>query len=139
MIETIVCPLWSQNDKRFHSRHYHVWDRPCRSCGRKIAVSDAVKRRLDSNGPIAIVCEQCALIQAPMPEIEFGPLERAEPCASCATLKQQEQVAAMELAKCKDLPDKAAEKIAYAKWTRLYRAKWGHWFKAHKDDSRGKL
>jgi hypothetical protein len=58
-----------------------------------------------------IACEQCAVIQAREPEIEglsasgWNAIDDAESCATCATLKEQEESAALEWARCKDLPD----------------------------------
>ena len=68
MIEPIVCPLWVTNDRRFRSRRYHAWDRPCCSCGRKVVVSDAVKRQLDFSSGALLLCEQCAVISARKPK-----------------------------------------------------------------------
>jgi hypothetical protein len=132
MIETIVCPLWVSADKRFRSRHYHAWDRPCASCGRKVVVSDAVKQRLDSNTAIVILCEQCDAMDV---SCEPAATQEREPCAVCAALKEQEESAAIEFARCKDT---AAEEAAYMKWAHLSRARWNHLSKAHKDDARGR-
>jgi hypothetical protein len=144
MIETIICPLWVSNDKRFRSRHYNAWDRPCRSCGRKVIVSDAVKVQLDSNRAAVILCEQCAVIETRTSEIETpgesepNAIGEAEPCATCATLKEQEESAAMELARCKDLPDRVRAETASKKWSHLFHARWDHHFKAHNSESRGR-
>ena len=135
MTETIVCPLWVSTDKRFRSRRYHAWDRPCGSCGTKVVVSDAVKLRLDSNKAIVILCEQCDVMDV---SCEPAPTQERETCASCAALKEQEESAAMEWARCKDLPDTVAAETAYKKWAHLYRARWSHLSKAHKDEPRGR-
>jgi hypothetical protein len=142
MIEPIICPLWVTNDKRFRSRHYHAWDRPCRLCGRKVVVSDAVKKQLDSGA--VILCEQCAMIPARQPEIEALDESKADTveneghCATCAALKEQEESAAMELARCKDLPDALGAKTAQRRWAHLSHARWDHRFKAHNDEPRGR-
>ncbi len=65
-------------------------------------------------------------------------MEEGETCASCAALKEQEASAAMEFARCKDLPDIVAAETAYKKWVHLSRARWSHLSKAHKDDARGR-
>jgi hypothetical protein len=144
MTEPIVCPLWATKDKRFRSRHYHAWDRPCGACGRKVVVSDAVKRRLDSSRGAVILCEQCAVIQAGNAELqassESGPdaAEDLAACVTCAALKEQVESAAMELARCKDLPDTIGATTAYKKWAHVFRARWDHRFKAHNNEPRGR-
>lgn len=42
MAEPIICPLWVNKDGAFRSRSYHAWDRPCRLCGRKVVLRDAI-------------------------------------------------------------------------------------------------
>ena len=78
-------------------------------CGRKVVVSAAAKKQLDSKSGAVILCEQCAGIQAQEWEIEAlreskpDVIEDVEHCTTCAALKEQEQSAAMELARCKNL------------------------------------
>jgi hypothetical protein len=71
-------------------------------------------------------------------ESEPNAFEDLEPCITCATLKEQEESAAMELARCKDLPDRVAAKAASRKWAHLFQARWDHQFKAHNRESRGR-
>jgi hypothetical protein len=132
MTETIVCPLWVSTDKRFRSRRYHAWDRPCASCGRKVVVSDAVKLRLDADRAIVILCEQCDVA-----EVACAPAtpEEGEPCATCAALKEQEESAAIEFARSKGT---VSEEAACRKWAHVSRARWSHRSKAHKNDPRGR-
>jgi hypothetical protein len=139
MVEPIICPLWVSNDDQFRSRHYHAWDRPCRLCGRKVVVSDAIKRQLESSSGTFIVCEQCALgrfseIEAlHLPELKA--VDPEENCPTCTSLKQQEEVVAMELDRVRGLPDSAD---ILRKSQHLFRARWKHRFKAHNQDARGK-
>jgi hypothetical protein len=141
MIELIVCPLWVANYRHYRSRQYLIWDRPCSLCGRKVIVSAAVKRQLDSGSGAVIVCEQCASIQAPKSEIEAlsasesNAIDNVEQCATCAALKEQEESAEVELARCKDLPN---AKAARMKWAHLFDARWAHQFKAHNSEPRGR-
>src|ERR1017187_1050407 len=139
MVEPIICPLWVGNDDRFRSRHYHAWDRPCGLCGRKVVLSDAVKRQLQSNSGSAIVCEQCALARFSEIEAWRRPEPEAvdpeEACSTCASLKEQEEAAAMELARVLGLPDSAH---VQRKWEHLFNARWEHRFKAHNREARGR-
>jgi hypothetical protein len=142
MTETIICPLWDENDRRFRSRRYHTWDRPCCACGRKVAVNDAVKRKIDADCQILILCEQCVLVQSQ--ELTLGVLaERQEPtltvaegrssdyCAVCEALKKAEEIAAVEKARCDGLPDRKAAERAHKKWAHLSTARSAHRFKAN--------
>src|SRR5258706_12114436 len=144
MIEPIICTLWVTNDRRFRSRHYRAWDRACHLCGRKVVVSDTVKRQLDSGSRAVILCEQCAVIQARQPEIEAlsesepNGIDAGEPCATCAALKEQVESAAMELARQRDLPDTLGAKTAYRRWAHLFSARYNHQFKAHNSEPRGR-
>src|SRR5437879_7007482 len=103
MVEPIICPLWVSNDYRFRSRRYNAWDRPCGLCGRKVVVSDATKRQLESNSGAVIVCEQCALTRFSEIEALYRSESKAvdpeETCPTCASLKEQEEAAGMELAR----------------------------------------
>jgi hypothetical protein len=117
MNDPIICPLWEPNDKQFRSRHYHAWDRCCDFCGRTVVVSDAVKQQLDSSAKTLLICDHCALIRAPESEIEAlhepsSAIEDGEACATCAALREQEESAAKELARCEGLPDGSAAKNA---------------------------
>lgn len=139
MVEPIICPLWVSNDDRFRSRHYHAWDRPCGLCGRKVVVSDAIKRRLQSDGGTVVVCEQCALARFSEIEAlqrpESESVDPQEACPTCASLKEQEEAAGMELARVRGLPDSAD---VQRKWEHLYNARWAHMFRAHNGEARGK-
>ena len=143
MIEPIICPLWVSNDKRFTSRHYHAWDRPCHLCGRRVVVSDAVKDQLDFIVGSFVVCEQCALVHA----MDRATLESSEPesseaeretCDVCETLRQQEEEASMELARCNAMTDKLGADEARRKWGHLFNARWKHKYKAHRQGRRGR-
>jgi hypothetical protein len=70
MTESIICPLWDNNDRRFQTRRYHAWDCRCSSCGRKVVISEAVKRKLDAGNKVPVICEQCALTFASEPRIQ---------------------------------------------------------------------
>jgi len=102
-------------------------------------VSDAIKRQLGSNSGTAIVCEQCALVRFSEIEALYCPESQAvapeETCSTCASLKEQEESAAMELARVRGLPD--SEDIQ-RKWEHLFRARWEHRFKAHNREARGR-
>jgi hypothetical protein len=139
MVEPIICPLWVSNDDRFRSRHYHAWDRPCGLCGRKVVVSDAIKRRLQSNSGAVVVCEQCALARFSEIEAFYRPgtetVDPPEACSICASLKEQEECAALELARVMGLPDSAD---VQRKWEHLFNARWAHQFKAHNWEARGR-
>jgi hypothetical protein len=138
MVEPIICPLWVGNEDRFVSRRYIAWDRPCRLCGRKVVVSDAIKRQLESSNETVLVCEQCALVRSseiealltPEPKVDF-----AGTCPICASLKEQEEALSMALARARDLPESAA---IQRKWAHLSKARWAHRFKAHNQEARGK-
>ena len=142
--ESIVCPLWVTNDRRFRSRHYHAWDRPCSLCGRKVVVSDEVKRHLDSHSAAVIVCEQCALIWSSRSEIR--PLQEPKPkaaenmgvCTTCQVLNEREAAAAREWARFGNSSDAPGARAAYRKWAHLSNARSRHRFKAHADEPRGR-
>lgn len=134
--EPIICPLWEDNDERFRSRHYHAWDRPCAICGRKVVVSGAVKRQLESEAESVIVCEQCALIRAEaLSDMRTPESENMPACPTCDALKEQEESAAAELAHIRDL---AGSEEARRKWDHIFRARWQHRFKGHNDEPRGR-
>ena len=139
MAEPIVCPLWVSSDSRFRSRHYHAWDRPCGLCGRKVVVSDAAKRHLESSRGTVVVCEQCALSRFSEIETLHRPEPKAvdveETCPTCSTLKEQEEAAAIELAGVRGLPDSID---LQRKWEHLFNARWEHRFKAHNREARGR-
>lgn len=139
MAEPIICPLWVSGDDRFRRRHYHAWDRPCGLCGRKVVVSDAIERQLRSNSGTVIVCEQCAVARFSEIEALQRPetvaLDPEEACSTCASLKQQEEAAAMELAQVRGLPDSAD---VQRNWEHLSRARWEHRVKAHNLEARGR-
>ena len=105
-------------------------------------VSDAVKRQLDSG--IAIVCEQCAAAEEPQSEAEalqepeLNAAEDAQFCATYTTLRAQEEAAAIELARCRDLPDRVDAESAFKRWAHLFNARWRHRFKAHNSEARGR-
>ena len=126
------------SDERFRSRHYHAWDRACRLCGRKVVVSDAIKRQLDSSSEAVLVCEQCALVRSLEIEALLPPGPKADldkECSICSSFKEQEEEVKMELARVRDLPESAA---IQRKWEHLANARWGHRFKAHSREARGK-
>jgi hypothetical protein len=139
MAEPIICPLWVSNDDRFRSRRYNAWDRPCGLCGRKVVVSDAIRRQLQSHSGLVIVCEQCALAGFPENEALHRPESQAvdteETCSTCASLKEQEEAAAVELARVRGLPDSAD---IQRKCEHLSRDRWEHRFKAHNREARGR-
>ena len=139
MVEPIICPLWVSNDYRFRSRRYKAWDRPCGLCGRKVVVGDAAKRQLESNSQTVIVCEHCALARFSEIEALYRPewkaIDPEETCPTCASLKEQEEAAGMELARVRGLPDSAD---IQRKWGHLFHARWEHRFKAHNREARGR-
>lgn len=137
MVEPMICPLWVSNEGRL-ARRYRAWDRACRICGRKVVVSDAMKRQLESSSETVLVCEQCALVRSS--EIEaLLPVEPkadlAEMCPICASLKEQYETVSTELALAQDLPDSEAIR---RKWEHLLNARIGHRFKGHNENARGK-
>jgi hypothetical protein len=67
-------------------------------------------------------------------DLESEASDPEEACPTCASLKEQEEAARMELARAKDLPD--SEDIQ-RKWKHLFSARWGHKCKAHNRDARG--
>jgi hypothetical protein len=138
--DTIVCPLWISNERRFRSRHYFTWDRACSVCGRKVVVSDAIKREIDADPATALVCEQCALTDAAMgpaePALESGP-QLNEECSTCVALNQQEEAAAREAWRLHNLRDEQAN-AARRKWAHLAEARVRHRRKAHGNEKRGK-
>ena len=84
------------------------------------------------------MCEQCALTR--VEEIEaLHPRSKAadpeEACPTCASLKEQEEAAAMDLARVTGLKDSMDIE---RKWERLFNARWEHRFKAHNREARGK-
>jgi hypothetical protein len=142
--DVIICAAWNEKDERFHSRHYHAWDRACSSCGSKVVVGAADKRRLDGGTGVKLLCEPCALIAwqegtLDLPSDDESVLEVAEEsCAICEELKRQEEAAAVESARCRGLPDRAADQLAASKWEHISRARWAHRFRAHMDERRGR-
>jgi hypothetical protein len=138
--DTIVCPLWTSNERRFHSRQYHAWDRACSVCGRKVVVSDAVKREIDASPTTALVCEQCGMMDTAMslPEslTEYA-VDPEEPCATCARLKDSVEAAALEGSRLSNLRDEQANE-AHRKWAHLAEARVQHRRKAHGGERRGK-
>lgn len=137
MVEPIICPLWVSNEGRL-ARRYRAWDRACRIFGRKVVVSDAMKRQLESSNEAVLVCEQCALVRSS--EIEaLLPAEPkadlAERCPICASMEEQYEAVSTELKLAQDLPE---SKAIRRKWEHLLNARNGHRFKAHNEDGRGK-
>lgn len=108
-------------------------------------VSEAVKRQLDSESKTVILCEQCSLLRSRESEIEAprepesNAMEDVEPCPTCATLKEQEESAAKEFARCQGLPDRVTTEIARKKWAHLFNARWAHQFKKHSSVKRGRV
>jgi hypothetical protein len=138
--DRIVCPLWTSIEPRFRSRHYHAWDRACSSCGRKVVVSGAVKREVDAEPTKALVCDQCALMDTaitPAESLTDSALHPDEACATCATLKEQEEAAAREKWRLSHLKDEQANE-AHRKWAHLANARVRHRQKAHGSERRGK-
>src|SRR5437868_1247951 len=113
MTETITCPLWDESDRRFRSRRYHTWSRPCSACGRKVVVNDALKRKIDADRQISVLCEQCVLVQSQAPTLRAlnEPQEptlkgrASDHCEICDALRREEEIAAVEKARCDGLPD----------------------------------
>src|SRR5260221_4598836 len=145
MIETITCPLWDENDRRFRSRHYHTWSQRCGACGRKVVVSDAVKQKIDTDSEIVVLCEQCVLVQSqaptlgvqgelqePTPTVTEGRASESDYCATCVALKREVEIAAVEKGRCDGLPDRKAADRAHKKWAHLFRAQLAHLAKAHR-------
>ena len=134
--EPIICPLWVNGDERFRSRHYHAWDRPCGICGRKVVVSSAVKRQIESENGNVVVCEQCALARVEIFDDLRRPETGTEPaCPTCDSLKAQEESAAAELARVRGLSGSVE---ASRRWAHIFTARWQHRFKAHNDEPRGR-
>ena len=140
-IEPIICPLWESRDRRFRSRHYHSWDRPCSLCSRKVVVSTAVMRQIASDITALIVCEQCAYVEMPVPNVSADHDRKLSGqvavCETCTMLKEQEQAAAKEWSRFANFQDEQA-KAAYRKWAHLSAARAQHRKKAHADDPRGR-
>jgi hypothetical protein len=109
-------------------------------CGGKVVVSDAVKREIDAEPTTALVCDQCALLDTAMvsaePLTDSG-LHSNEACATCAALKEQEELAARERWRLANLKDEQANE-AYRKWAHLAEARARHRRKAHGSERRGK-
>src|ERR1700690_1185718 len=134
--EPIICPPWVNSGERFRSRHYQPWDRPCGICGRKVVVSSAVKRQLESEAGSVIVCEQCALARAEVLAALRRPEYETEPaCPTCDSLRAQEESAAAELARVRGL---SGSEEAYRRWAHIFTARWQHKFKGHHDEPRGR-
>lgn len=134
--QPIICPLWVDNEDRFRSRHYHAWDRSCGICGRKIVVSSAVKRQIESEAGSVIVCEQCALARSEALAVLATSESSTEPaCPACATLKAQEEAAAAQLARVTGL---SGSEEARREWAHVFTARWRHKFKAHNQEARGR-
>jgi hypothetical protein len=86
-----------------------------------------------------VVCEQCALARFSEIEAlqrpESESVDSEEACSTCASLKEQEQAAGMELARVGGLPD---SEDVQRKWEHLFNARWEHRFKAHNREARGR-
>lgn len=101
-------------------------------------MSDAIKLQLESNNGTILVCEQCALVRSLEIEALLPPEPKADldgTCPICAYLKEQEDAVMMEFARARDLPESAA---IQRKFEHLSKSRWGHLFKAHNQESRGK-
>src|SRR5450631_3590207 len=95
MTEFIICPLWDNGDRRFKTRHYHAWHCPCGSCGRKLVISDALKRRI-AGGTVPVICEQCGLILSNEPQAQIPRWQGRRGCELCDDLVKQVEEARVE-------------------------------------------
>jgi hypothetical protein len=102
-------------------------------------VSDRAKRQLQSSSGTIIVCEQCALARFSEIEAlhrgESQAVDLEETCLTCASLKEQEEAADVELARVRGLPESAD---IQRKCEHLSCARWEHRFKAHNREARGR-
>jgi hypothetical protein len=103
-----------------------------------VAVSEAVKRKLDSDDSIVVVCEQCALVRQADLEalVPDEPLVDPEAnCPICARLKEQLDSLPPEIAKAQNSKEAAALE---RKWHHIFNARYSHRGKAHTSTKRGK-
>ena len=108
-------------------------------CGRKVVVSDAVKREIDASPTTALVCEQCELLDSGISVAESqadSAVNPEETCGTCARLKEQVEAAALEAARLSNLKDASAHD-AHRKWAHLAEARVQHRRKAHGSERRG--
>ena len=97
-----------------------------------------MKRQLESSNETVLVCEQCALVRSSEIEALLPPepeADLAEQCPICASLKEQYEAVSTELTLAQDLPESEAIR---RKWEHLLNARFGHRFKAHNEEARGK-
>ena len=102
-------------------------------------MSNSIKREIESNSNIVIVCEQCAVTGAEQIEritrTASGIDDSEAECQICAGLKARTTSAAAEVARVTGLP--GADK-AYRRWEHLSRTLTRHRVKAHNQDARGR-
>jgi hypothetical protein len=115
----------------------------CCQCGRKLVVSDAVKRQLDTNTGTAVLCEKCAMV---WPQADVNAAKETEPkaanpmevSATCMALKEQHKAAVRDWARLSHLPDESEAKTAYRRLAHVSDARSKHRFKAHNSEPRGR-
>ena len=103
MTESIICPLWDNNDRRFQTRRYHAWDSRCGSCGRKVVISEAVKRSIDTGETAPIICEQCALTFPNESKPQIPRWQVRKGCELCSALEKQLEQARLEMYTLREL------------------------------------
>lgn len=115
----IVCPLWDESDRRFRARHYHAWDTRCGSCGRRVAVSEAVKRSIDADRAVPVICEQCDLLKPDEPALPVPRWVGPQGCELCEKLAKQVDEARLGWCALENSPDRKAAAKARRKWSHL--------------------
>jgi hypothetical protein len=119
MPESTICPVWDNTNRRFNSRRYQAWDHKCGSCGRKVVVSEAVKRRIDGGETVPIICEQCGLTPPYEPFTTTPRWQSRKGCMLCVTLQKQLNQAQLEMYAHVNSKDRKAEQKARRKWVHL--------------------
>jgi len=127
LYDYIVCPLWNDGKRRFHARRYHAWDTRCGSCGRLVAVSEAVKRRIDLDRTVPVVCEQCDLLKPDEPALQVLRWVRPEGCEFCEKLAKQLEEARLEWYALESSLDRKAAAKASRKYQHLLTTVHDHW------------
>jgi len=103
-----------------------------------VVVSAAVKDLLESDPLAVIICEQCAMTPGELVEVQPEPLfDDGALCPICERLREQEEAASIDKARCNALIDKAGADEANRKWAHLFHARWEHRRKAHGRERRG--
>lgn len=56
----VVCAVWPSNRRKAGGNRYRPWFGTCNRCGIKIALTDDIKRRKQSNPTLMTFCPHCA-------------------------------------------------------------------------------